>query len=104
MSYNIFVQKARNNTSYVNNNSDINEINRTSAELYSNYKGKTKAYQDYAGIFDGVAYRTLISGRKGKYPYAWLHTTDGLYLAISNTELQKLRCNGTCQINTKGKL
>lgn len=104
MSHNIFVEKARNNTSYVNNNSDINDINRTSAELYSNYKGKTKAYQDCAGIFDGVAYRTLISGRKGKSPYAWLHTTDGLFLAISNKELKKLRCNGTCQINTKSKL
>jgi hypothetical protein len=104
VSYNIFVEKARNNTLYVNNNSDINEINKTSAELYSNYKGKTKAYQDSAGIFDGIAYRTLVSGRKGKYPYAWLHTTDGIYLAISNTELQKLRCNRTCQINTKYKL
>lgn len=104
MSYETFVITARNNTPYVNNKSDINDINRTSAELYSNYKGKNIAYQDYAGIFDGVAYRTLISGRKGKYPYAWLHTTDGLFLAISNTELQKLRRNGTCQINIRNKL
>lgn len=104
MSYKIWVNKARNNIKNVNNNSDINDINRTSAELYSNYKGKTKVYQDSAGIFDGIAYRTLISGRKGKLPYAWVHTTDGLFLAISNAELQKLRCNGTCQISVRTKL
>lgn len=101
MAYNDWLQQARNNDTYIQNDTILIDINKTSEEIYNH--NTDKLYQEEAGIYDGNNYHSAISRERGTVnpPHAFLHCSDGIYLAVAPKDTENLLRSGFCQLNIK---
>ncbi len=100
MTYSDWLQKAKNNTAYIRKDSIVLDINQTSEEIYN--RVADTAPPEQAGICNSNGtYTALIRRDKSdtKSPYAFLRCNDGIYLALSSTDLEKLLSKSICQLN-----
>lgn len=93
-------KKLKNNKKYINEDTIVMEINKSSEEIFDHNSGKD--YQEDAGVYDGKMYRCAISRVSGKnIPPVFLHCSDGIYLTTSYTETRHLLSKGTCNLDIK---
>ncbi len=100
MSYNDWLKKSKSNVTYIKKDSIVVDINQTSEEIYDRVADKHPPEQAGNCNSNGT-YIALIRRDEAttKPPYAFLHCNDGIYLALSPTDLKKLLSKSICQLN-----